>query len=157
MDGSPESPRARAMIEGRFERKGVRPRVAASIIAVLWLMAIVVFGILVRLVDPESFDSVWLGMWWATQTVTTVGYGDYVPTQTDGQIVGVVLMVGGLSFFAVITGAITSAFVTGAQARRRSSGEDPVMQSLDRMAGDIEAMRTQLARLSSDEPGGPPG
>ena len=152
-----DSAAATDFIERRFERKGLRPRVAASIIAVLWLGAIVVFGVLVRIVDPESFESVWLGMWWATQTVTTVGYGDYVPTQTDGQVIGVVLMVGGLSFFAVITGAITSAFVTGAQARRRSSGEDPVMQRLDRMAADIEVMRAELSRLSKTEPGGPPG
>lgn len=133
-------------IERRFEEKGVRPRVAAAVIAVLWLLAIVVFGVLIRLVDPDSFDNVWLGMWWATQTVTTVGYGDYVPAETAGQVIGVVLMVGGLSFFGVITGAITSSFVTAAQERRRLSGEDPVIQRLDRMAADMEAMRAELAR-----------
>ena len=144
------------MIDRRFERKGLRPRVAASIIAVLWLMAIVVFGILIRLVDPDSFENIWLGMWWATQTVTTVGYGDYVPTQTAGQIVGVVLMVGGLSFFAVITGVITSSFVTAAQARGRLTGEDPVIRRLDRMSDELDAMRTQLARLAEADADEPP-
>ena len=137
-------------IERRFERKGVRPRVAAAIIAALWLAAIVVFGILIRLVDHESFDNVWLGMWWATQTVTTVGYGDYVPDQTAGQILGTILMVGGLSLFAVITGAITSSFVTAAQERRRLSGEDPVVQRLDRMAAEVEAMRAEIARIKRE-------
>jgi|SRR5690349_5443972 voltage-gated potassium channel len=137
-------------IERRFEQKGVRPRVAAVVIAGLWLLAIVLFGILIRVVDPDSFDNVWLGMWWATQTVTTVGYGDYVPADTAGQIVATVLMVGGLSFFAVITGAITSAFVTAAQARRRASGSDPVMQRLDGMAADLEAVRAELARIKGD-------
>ncbi len=148
MEESPEQPRAAQMIDRRFAKKGLRPRVAASIIATLWVVAIIVFGILVRVVDPDSFDNVWLGMWWATQTVTTVGYGDYVPEQTGGQIIGVVLMVGGLSFFGVITGAITSAFVTAAQDRRRTSGDDPVVQKLDRMAADVDAMRAELARLS---------
>jgi voltage-gated potassium channel len=147
MDGSAEGPRASRYVERRFERKGLRPRVAASIIAVLWLTAIVVFGVLMRLVDPDSFDNVWLGMWWATQTVTTVGYGDYVPAQTVGQILGVVLMVGGLSFFGVITGVITSAFVTAAQDRRRASGEDPLVQKLDQIAADVDAMRAELTRL----------
>ena len=32
-----------------------------------------------RLVDPHTFDNIWLGMWWAIQTVATVGYGDVVP------------------------------------------------------------------------------
>jgi len=139
------------LIERRFEQKGVRPRVAAVVIAGLWLLAIVVFGVLIRVVDHESFDNVWLGMWWATQTVTTVGYGDYVPAQTGGQVIGVILMVGGLSFFAVITGAITSSFVTAAQERRRRSGEDPVVQRLDRMAEEVGALRAELARISRDQ------
>ena len=118
-------------------------------------MAIAVFGILIRIVDPDSFENVWLGMWWATQTVTTVGYGDYVPTETGGQIIGVVLMVGGLSFFAVITGVITSSFVTAAQARRRQSGDDPVVQRLDRISADVESLRAELARVTEPRPGPP--
>jgi voltage-gated potassium channel len=145
-----DQPLATRYVERQFARKGLRPRVAASIIAVAWLAAIVVFGILVRLVDQQSFDNIWLGMWWATQTVTTVGYGDYVPANTAGQIVGAVLMVGGLSFFAVITGAITSAFVTGAQARRRVSGDDPVIQRLDRISAELDSMRAELVRINGD-------
>ena len=148
MEEDTGQPRATEFVERRFARKGLRPRVAASIIATAWLAAIVVFGILVRLVDPDSFDNVWLGMWWATQTVTTVGYGDYVPSQTGGQIIGTALMVGGLSFFAVITGAITSSFVTAAQARRRAGGLDPLVQQLDRMANEVEALRAEVARLN---------
>jgi len=150
MEDRPDQPLASQIIERRFEEKGLRPRVAASIIAVLWLAAIVVFGILIRLVDPDSFNNVWLGMWWATQTVTTVGYGDYVPAQTGGQIIGVILMVGGLSFFGVITGAITSAFITAAQERRRQTGEDPVIQRLDRMTADLERVQAELARINGE-------
>ncbi len=155
MEERPDQPLAAQIVERRFVTKGLRPRVAASIIATLWLAAIVVFGILVRVVDPDSFDNIWLGMWWATQTVTTVGYGDYVPAQTGGQIIGTVLMVGGLSFFAVITGVITSAFVTAAQARGRLTGEDPVIQRLDRMSDELDAMRTQLGRLAEADADGP--
>ena len=136
------------LIDRRLERKGLRPRVAASVIALLWLAAIVVFGILVRLVDPDSFDNVWLGMWWATQTVTTVGYGDVVPDQTAGQLIAAVLMIGGLSFFAVVTGAITSLFVTRADAERRAEGDDPVLQRLEEIGRQLETLRADLERLS---------
>ena len=123
------------VIGKRVEKKGLRPRVAASIIAVLWLIAIVVFGIVEHLIDPDTFDTIWLGMWWATQTVTTVGYGDVVPGEAAGQFIAAVLMIGGLSLFAVVTGVITSAFVARAQAERRADREDPVMAKLEQMAG----------------------
>src|SRR6266496_2406258 len=101
---------------GRIEKKGLKPRYAAYVVIVFWTLAIIVFGVVERLIDPDTFGSIWLGIWWATQTVTTVGYGDVVPQQTAGKVIAVFLMLGGLSFLAVLTGAITSAFVTRAQA-----------------------------------------
>jgi hypothetical protein len=126
------------------ERKGLRPRLAVSVIGIAWAVGVVVFGIVERLVDPETFDTVWLGMWWAIQTVTTVGYGDVVPGSTAGKVIASLMMLGGLSLFAVVTGAITSAFV--AQAQRRMSG-DPVGQKLDQLRAEVTALRADLARL----------
>jgi voltage-gated potassium channel len=151
-----ERPAAR-YLEHRVERKGLRPRFAAAVIAVLWLIAIVVFGILEHLVDPHTFDNVWLGMWWATQTVTTVGYGDTVPQQADGQLIASVLMIGGLSLFAVVTGTITSVFVARAQAEQAESQEDRLMQRIDELARDLEAMREELARSAAGDSREPPG
>jgi voltage-gated potassium channel Kch len=107
-----------------------------------------------RLVNPETFDSVWDGMWWATQTVTTVGYGDVVPQSTDGKLIAAVLMIGGLSFFAVITGVITSAFVTAAQARRRASGADPLAGRIDELGAEVAALREELSRTARPPPDG---
>ncbi len=127
-----------------MERKGLRPRYAASVIVLLWGLGIVVFGVVERLVDPATFDNVWLAMWWAIQTVTTVGYGDVVPGSTAGKAVAAFLMLGGLSLFAVITGAITSAFVT--QAQKQMPG-DPVVERLDDVKTQLEALTADLARL----------
>ncbi len=66
-------------MEGRVERGGLRPRDAAYVLGAFWAVAVVVFGVLERLVDPKTFHSVWLGMWWAVETVTTAGYGDIIP------------------------------------------------------------------------------
>jgi hypothetical protein len=60
-----------AWVSGREERKGLRPRDAAILIVVVWLLAIVVFGIAEHLVEPKTFPTVWLGMWWSLVTVTT--------------------------------------------------------------------------------------
>jgi hypothetical protein len=84
-------------IDRRIERRGLRPRDAAYLIAAFWAVAVVVFGVLERIVDPKTFHSVWMGMWWAIETVTTVGYGDIVPDQTAGKVIAGFLMLGGLS------------------------------------------------------------
>jgi voltage-gated potassium channel len=131
----------------RVERKGLRPRFAAYVIVAFWAVGVVVFGVVERLVDPETFDNVWLGMWWAIQTITTVGYGDVVPASTAGKVIAAFLMLGGLSLLAVVTGVITSGFVAQAQAERRTAGEDPVTHQLERITAQLEAIKADLARL----------
>src|SRR5438093_8072213 len=85
----------------RVQEKGIRPRFAAYVITGFWAVAVVVFGVIERIVDPDTFDNVWLGMWWALQTVTTVGYGDVVPGDTAGMVIASFLMLGGLSLLSV--------------------------------------------------------
>ena len=100
-------------------------------------------------------------MWWAIQTVTTVGYGDIVPKQTAGKVIAC-FMLGGLSLLSVITAAITSGFVSRAETRRRATGEDPVLQKLDQLASELQAVKTQREQrrpsraASADRPRRPP-
>jgi voltage-gated potassium channel len=141
----PQRPLGRRF-QQRVERKGLRPRYAAYVIVAFWAVGVVVFGVVERLVDPKTFDNVWLGMWWAIQTVTTVGYGDVVPASTGGKVIASIMMLGGLSLFAVVTGAITSAFV--AQAQGRMGGGDPVIQKLEQVTAQLETMEAELARLN---------
>ena len=57
-------------------------------------------------------------------------------------------MIGGLSFFAVVTGAITSLFVTRAESERRAEGDDPVLTRLDEIGRQLETLRADLERRS---------
>ena len=141
--------RSERWMEGRIERRGLRPRDAAYVLGAFWAVAVVVFGALERLVDPKTFHSVWLGMWWAIETVTTVGYGDIIPKQTAGKLIAGFLMLGGLSLIAVVTAAITSGFVSRAQAQGRFTGEDPVMQKLDQVAAQLQGVKDELEQLRS--------
>lgn len=152
----PERARARAeqWADRRLSSRALRPRNAAYLIAAIWLIAVIAFGIIERIADPETFPSVWLAFWWALQTVTTVGYGDVVPGQTSGKVLGAVLMLGGLSFLSVVTATITSVFVARRQAEMQAAGQDPVMHRLDEIAKRLEALEAALG----DEHGraGPP-
>jgi len=136
-------------MERRIERKGLRPRDAAYVLGAFWAAAVIVGGVLERIVDPKTFHSVWLGMWWAVETVTTVGYGDIVPQQTVGKVIAGFLMLGGLSLIAVITAAITSGFVSRTEAQKRLAEEGSVIQKLDQLAGQLEGVKDELAQLRS--------
>ena len=146
--------RSERWIERRVERRGLRPRDAAYVIGAFWAVAVVAFGALERVVDPKTFHSVWLGMWWAVETVTTVGYGDIVPQQTVGKLIAGFLMLGGLSLIAVVTAAITSGFVSRAQAGGQVAGSDPVMKKLNELSEDLRAVKAELELLrSGTDPG----
>lgn len=146
-------------LDRRVQEKGLRPRFAAAVIATCWLLAIVAFGVAQHLIDPDEFENVWLGMWWATQTVTTVGYGDTVPDSTAGDLVAVLLMIGGLSLFSVVTGVVTSEFVARAQARTQGGGIERQQRQLDELAAELKAVREQLTRIvgTDETPPSPPG
>jgi voltage-gated potassium channel len=80
--------------------------VIASVATVMTVGA----GLLMTLVDRENFPSIGSGLWWAVQTVTTVGYGDDVPANLTGRLVAVLVMLLGIAFLTVITASITSTF-----------------------------------------------
>ena len=111
-------------LQGKLSR-ATRPRQAAALIAVVTTLITLVAGVLMTLVDHQNFPSVGRGLWWAVQTVTTVGYGDYVPENVAGRIVATLVMVGGIGFLTVVTAAITSGFVTRSREERSRVQDAP--------------------------------
>lgn len=134
-----------------IDRRGLRPRYAAYVVIVTWLIAVIAFGIFQRIADPHTFPSIWLAWWWAIETVTTVGYGDVVPQQTAGKVVAAVMMVGGLAFLSIVTATITSSFVARRQERARNSGDDPVVQELRRLSEQVDSLEVELRRARATD------
>jgi hypothetical protein len=137
-------------VDRKLNRKGLRPRYAAYLVISTWLIAIVAFGIVQRIADPDTYPNIWLAWWWAIQTVTTVGYGDVVPQSTAGKAVASLLMVGGLSFLSILTATITSSFVARRQEKTRARGDDPFMQELLRLSSKVESLEAEIRRSRGD-------
>jgi hypothetical protein len=102
----------------KFLQEPASVRNAVNIIVVATLLVTVGAGVLMWVLDHGNFPNVWLGLWWAVQTVTTVGYGDAVPKDVPGRIVAAVVMLQGIAFLTIVTAAITSTFVARAQRER---------------------------------------
>lgn len=110
---------------------------AVGTIMVLALLLVLIAGALARLVEPDTFTSLGLAYWWAVTTVTTVGYGDVVPQDPAGRLVGVLLMLTGLSLIPTLTSVIVSTFIAKRTQAEREHLEQMLMrveEHLDRIA-----------------------
>lgn len=125
----------------RFLAEPVSVRGAMGVIVWGMGLSVVLGGLVVWLFDRADFPNLGTGLWWSLQTVTTVGYGDIVPTTAIGRVVGAVIMLEALAFVAILTAAITSNFVERA---RRPRGEDDVRERLDEIAARLDAIETAL-------------
>ena len=91
-----------SIVERRIQRIANARSVVVGL-AVTFVALAFAGAVLIRFVDKTNFPSFGLALWWALQTVTTVGYGDVVPTTNAGRVVGGVEMVLGVSFIAFVT------------------------------------------------------
>ncbi len=61
--------------------------------------------------QPDVFQNAFSGIWWATSTLLTVGYGDIYPMTTLGKLLGIVISFLGVGMVAIPTGIISAGFV----------------------------------------------
>jgi voltage-gated potassium channel Kch len=141
-----------------FERQLTRllrdpPSVRTAAAAIVMATALVVIGggVLIRLVDHEEYSNIWVGMWWSLQTVTTVGYGDVTPKRFEGRLVGVLVMLQGIAFIAIVTAAITSTFVARATRDIRMSEaiqEEDEFHRIEARLDDLDRKLDAVLRAS---------
>jgi voltage-gated potassium channel len=72
-------------------------------------------------VQPDKFSSIPDSMWWATATLTTIGYGDIYPITPIGKILGVLISLTGIGIFALPASILASGFIEEMGKKRHSS------------------------------------
>ncbi len=76
------------------------------------LVLCVTLGALMYMIEPhdKAFTSIPRSIYWCIVTLTTVGYGDVVPTTAFGQFMASIIMILGYGIIAVPTGLVTSEY-----------------------------------------------
>ncbi len=75
--------------------------------------------------QPEAFASIPDAMWWGIATLTTVGYGDVYPITPLGQLLGAVIAILGIGFFALPTGILASGFSEEVRKNKEKTNSCP--------------------------------
>jgi voltage-gated potassium channel len=103
---------------------GVLREEARSVSALLFvlLLTVTISGSLMYMLESEEqpavFTSIPAAMWWAIETLTTVGYGDMVPITAMGRIIGGIVSIVGIGTLALFSGLITVGFLDQLKAYR---------------------------------------
>jgi len=128
-----------------FTRLVQRERAVTSgavfrIAALLTLLVVVIAGAAQSIVDHKEVPSTWDGIWWAVQTVTTVGYGDIPLTSAEGRIVAMVVMLFGIGFLSVLTATVASRFVK----TERGDETETILAALARLETELAEIKSRL-------------
>ncbi|MBL1353132.1 MAG: ion transporter [Zetaproteobacteria bacterium] len=67
----------------------------------------VIIGNIIFIVEPSTFPNAFAGTWWSLVTMSTVGYGDYVPQSVVGKLLAAFLILIGICMFAMVTAVIS--------------------------------------------------
>lgn len=77
--------------------------------------------------------------WWASATVTTVGYGDVVPITEAGRIIGIVLMFVGISIIGVFISTLGARLV-GSRLKKQETTESDTKSLIIKKISEIERL-----------------
>jgi voltage-gated potassium channel len=93
---------------------------------------ILIAGYLIAGIDP-NITSPADGIWWAWVTVTTVGYGDIVPTSNAGRIVGGVLILLGIGLVSTITANVSAHFISSISHTERLNNIEGQLDRIEQL------------------------
>jgi voltage-gated potassium channel len=131
-------------------QESLTARRAAGIIAAFTAVITVAGGLLERVLDHQEYPTIGKGLWFALQTVTTVGYGDVTPARASGRFIASVVMLSGLGFLAVITASVTATLVESSRRRFAAQSERDAERQLAEITERLARIETALGQQRSE-------
>ncbi|MEG0115428.1 MAG: potassium channel family protein, partial [Hydrogenoanaerobacterium sp.] len=112
--------------------------------------------------EPDTFDSFFDALYWATTALTTVGYGDVYPLTHVGQFISMASSLFGIAVIALPAGVITGGFmeeIANAKVERevKQAEEERIIEQIaadakiaEEKAAAEEAEREEKAEEKAD-------
>ncbi len=81
-------------------------------VCVLAFGYILISALIIYNVEPDTFETFFDAFYWATVSLTTVGYGDIYPVSVMGRVITMVSSIFGIAIVALPAGIITAGYMT---------------------------------------------
>lgn len=96
-----------------------------SLIAVCYIAGgyILVAALVIFNVEPQSFDNFYDAIYWATVSLTTVGYGDIYPVTAIGRLITMISSLFGVAVIALPAGIISAGIMEEINSKKTKEGE----------------------------------
>jgi len=105
-----------------------------------------------HLVAGAHIESLGDALWWAIETITTVGYGDMYPVTVQGRLIAVALMICGIALLGVVTATLAS-WLVEMVSEEDAKGTEITAEHLHDLKSEVQLLRRELAenRVPSSE------
>jgi voltage-gated potassium channel len=143
------------LVRSMFRRGNLGQFLLAA--AVLVLNGAVIVYLVERHAPGANIHTLGEALWWSFVTVTTVGYGDYYPVTTGGQLTACFIMATGLLTLAVVTAQVASSFVAQGPSQARPAPPEEAVQREVTLAELDERLARIERLLTASQPGKTPG
>ena len=104
-----------------LQSKRIDLAVSLAIVVVAMLLAAGAIYVAERNEPGTLFASIPQAMWWAIETITTIGYGDMIPTTPSGKVIGGFVAFIGICAVALPVGIVSSGFIDELNRKKRQA------------------------------------
>lgn len=100
-----------------------RERKTLTSVLVIALAYIFISALAMFCYEPDSFETFFHALYWATTALTTVGYGDIYPVTQIGQLISMISSLFGVAIIALPAGVVTAGFMAQLEQENRKQEE----------------------------------
>jgi voltage-gated potassium channel len=126
-----------------------------AVVSAVTAVVVIVGALLVWSVEKShpgtNIITFWDAVWWAMETITTVGYGDHHPTTALGRVVAGGLMIAGIAMVGVITATVVTWFFAELEwvknVREFEEVEERTEVTLEEVLVELRRLHERLDRL----------
>ena len=124
-----------------------RPKIIVFLLSIGIIVVLV--GTLMYIIEGQKngFENIGASIYWAIVTLTTVGYGDIVPTTDLGKTLASLIMILGYAIIAVPTGIVSAEFTKNRSDKRREENQDKIIEKEDVILAKEDIILDKLIKL----------